>query len=261
MSVAKSADFYLKKMEKATTDEELIDAKAKWYARTDEGKAKTTSLSKEEEILQTLEAEIKKAKDAVKSLKYDISVSSHPTAEDFKKIQDEKIQELVVSGNVEGMLALVAEQKAKAKKVVKSKGGRRSAATSVDKNWNPEAPSRMPTGRQINCTVDKVKGKKPSEELWSMGGHYKCPYNCNADRTSLSGAQKHFDKCSRRPNHDIGEKRSKEPCAETNYEMSEAEITAYWGMLKHTNGKCGEEADEIFKTIAPEPLASTADEE
>lgn len=217
-------------------------------------KAKISELAAQEKKVIELEEALKKAKAGKRDIEDDIARGRHPSAEQYKKIQEAKVRALMEAGDTEAMLELLQAQTAKAQKVVKSKGGRKSTASAVDKNWNPATPSRVPTGLQINCTTAAGKGKKASEELWTMGGHYKCPYNCNADRQSLAGAKKHFDKCARRPNFCIGENRAKEKCADTNYEMSDAEIEAYWEMLKKTSGKCGEDADAEFARIAPEPL-------
>ena len=245
---------YAQRVKEAKSDEELVAYKMKWFLASESGKAKSKAKTLADANVAKLEEALKKAKAERREIEDDIERGGAPSAEEFKQVQTAKVQALVASGDTEALLALMAEQTAKAQKVVKSKGGRQSKASSVDKNWNPAAPSRVPTGLQINCTTADGKGKKASEELWTMGGHYKCPYNCNADRASLAGAKKHFDKCARRPNHDIGENRAKEKCAETNYEMSEDEVEAYWSMLKHTSGKCGAEADEYFKQISPEPL-------
>lgn len=247
---------YAKKVKEAKTEDDLIAYKEKWYAASEVGAAKHRARTLAEKTLADAEAMLKKAKADMREIEDDIARGCSPSAEEYKQVQAANVKALMESGDTEAMLALLAEQTAKAQKVVKSKGGRQSKASAVDKNWNPAAPSRVPTGLQINCTTSEGRGKKASEELWSMGGHYKCPYNCNADRTSLAGAKKHFDKCARRPNHDIGENRAKEKCAETNYEMSDAEIEAYWAMLKHTSGKCGAEADEYYKKTQ-KPLQTT----
>lgn len=128
---------------------------------------------------------------------------------------------------------------------------RRSISTKH--NWHAEDPFSVPIGLSVNVKKG-VKGR--SEEVWGMQeGNYKCPYNCQANRTSLEGAKSHFNICPRRPDEEgwhfgsDGVKRIRNRCAETNNRMTKKQQSAYWAVLKHTNGKCGENAALHWDTI------------
>ena len=109
---------YRTRMAEAKTDTELVKAKAQMVDATAEGRVRLNQINETEDVISELKEQIKKAKHELKVLKYEREIAIQPTADEFKKIQDDKIKAMMASGDVEGIMALFAKQTAKAKKVV-----------------------------------------------------------------------------------------------------------------------------------------------
>jgi hypothetical protein len=247
----------LEKVKSATTEVEMVAAKEVAMRKSAEGKKIASAIEKTKmEMAVTMDL-LKKQKVELRNLEDEMADLCRPTPEEFQQLQKKEIERLMEAGDTEGMLELMAKQTAKS--APKSKGGRKTKASNVDKNWSIQDPFRVPTGLEI---VWKKGEKKNSETIWNGGGNYKCPYNCNANRTTLSGMKKHYDKCDRRPpssfniNSDGGTRKSA-PYADRNNVLTKAQFKAYCDGLALANGDCSkaiwkydEDADEDFGEIA-----------
>jgi len=207
-------------------------------------KKRKTALEKQ---LAELDEQRKQIKSDIRELDDAKQKATTPTAEMLKKLEQEELAKVVASGDQAAIIAFVAKIQEKSTPKVSSRGGRKSKASAVDKNWNIETPFHCPSG--ITMNRGKKIGKVYSEDCWTDGTAWKCPYNCAAHRTTLAGMKSHFDKCPRRPDHDINDEnyqRDKESCSTTNNKITDYQFELYCKSLSHAGGICGEKAKQYW---------------
>lgn len=247
-------------LKSATTEDEMKTALDGIYTYGEgvEAEKKKTALEKK---LAELDEQRKQIKSDIRELNDAKIKATTPTAEMLKKLEQEQLAKVVASGDQAAIMAMFAKIQEKSTPKVSSRGGRKSKASAVDKNWNIENPFHCPSG--ITMNGGKKVGKVQSEEVWTNGSAYKCPYNCAAHRTTLAGMKKHFDKCPRVPDKDINDdnyQRGKESCSTTNNKITDYQFELYCKSLSHAGGVCGDKAKTYWTDNYNPELDQTDDE-